>query len=278
VPEIFWRFFDPDIRKLITDHIEQTVKDCEGLPDTLESALNETRELLSDFLRRAYQRLAHIDRALRGKGFPNSVVPQNVEGKIQLMQKMLDEHVEAAIRHAALKQWGSVLLEPEQKDLLVTIAEAARNVPEDKRQAFFVGADLNLGGSYVTHPGLMSKRPVSLGDIDALRNERFINVSRSGKSQLFDITPRGFAYYRFLQQRGAPTERIEVEMRRYIDSARFGASYPEAYRKWLTAEELLWAADSHQQLTTIGHHCREAMQDFADALMKRCSPPNVEPR
>jgi hypothetical protein len=129
--DIFWIFFDPDIRKVITDHIEQTVKDCEGLPDTLESALNETRELLSDFIRRTYKRLADIDQRLRGKGFPNSVAPQNVEGRIQLMQKMLDEHVEAAIQHAALKQWGSVLLEPEQKDLLVTFAEAARNVPED---------------------------------------------------------------------------------------------------------------------------------------------------
>jgi hypothetical protein len=121
----------------------------------------------------------------------------------------------------------------------------------------------------------MRKQPVSLGDIDALKNEGFINVSRA---QSFDITPRGFAYYRFLQQqRGAPSERIEVEMRRYIDSAQFGASYPEAYRKWLGAEELLWAADSHQQLTTIGHLCREAMQDFAGALIQRYRPPNAEP-
>jgi hypothetical protein len=145
-------------------------------------------------LRRGYERLAHIDQALRGKGYPNSVAPRNVEEEIQLMQKMLDEHVEAAIRHAALKRWGNVLLEPEQKDLLITIAEAACNVPEGKRQEFFVGADLNLGGSYLAHPGLMSKRRVSLGDIDALRNERFINVSKSGHIEQFDINPKGFAY------------------------------------------------------------------------------------
>jgi hypothetical protein len=176
-------------------------------------------------LRRGYERLAHIDQALRGKGYPNSVAPRNVEEEIQLMQKMLDEHVEAAIRHAALKRWGNVLLEPEQKDLLITIAEAACNVPEGKRQEFFVGADLNLGGSYLAHPGLMSKRRVTLGDIDALRNERFINFSKSGHIEQFDINPKGFAYYRYLkQERGASTERVEAEIRHYIDSVHFGAS------------------------------------------------------
>src|SRR4029450_3827707 len=39
----------------------------------------------------------------------------------------------------------------------------------------------------------------------------------------------------------------------------------------------LWGADSEQQYTTIGHHCREAMQEFADALIKRHGPSNVEP-
>ena len=28
-------------------------------------------------------------------------------------------------------------------------------------------------------------------------------------------------------------------------------------------------AEPQQQLTTVGHHCREAMQEFADALIKR---------
>src|SRR5262249_39946694 len=49
-----------------------------------------------------------------------------------------------------------------------------------------------------------------------------------------------------------------------------------AYKKWLEAERLLWASDAQPQLTTIGHLCREAMQEFATALVERHQPPNVD--
>jgi len=55
----------------------------------------------------------------------------------------------------------------------------------------------------------------------------------------------------------------------------FKLRYPDAYDKWASAEDLLWKTDSEQQLTTIGHLCREAVQKFATALVAHYQPSNV---
>ncbi len=56
-------------------------------------------------------------------------------------------------------------------------------------------------------------------------------------------------------------------MQRYLDSDHFRTRYPEAYARWQQASALLWGEDSAQELSTIGHKCREAMQEFATALL-----------
>ena len=47
----------------------------------------------------------------------------------------------------------------------------------------------------------------------------------------------------------------------------FQQKYAAAYEKWAQAEAMLWASDSESQLTTIGHLCREALQEFASKLV-----------
>jgi hypothetical protein len=87
----------------------------------------------------------------------------------------------------------------------------------------------------------------------------------------------GASLYAELQHRsGAPTQQVEETLRWYLDSDAFQSSYPEAYRKWASAAELLWNSDSQQQLTTIGHLGREAMQEFATALVNRRQPTGVD--
>jgi hypothetical protein len=66
-------------------------------------------------------------------------------------------------------------------------------------------------------------------------------------------------------------------MRRYIESDRFKTRFPGAYAKWAKAEELLWATDAQNQATAVGHHCREAVQDFATALIEQHKPPTYDP-
>lgn len=92
----------------------------------------------------------------------------------------------------------------------------------------------------------------------------------------FVVTPLGSSVFEEMHHRlGAPTQQVEEETKRYLESDAFQRSHPEAYRKWAEAAELLWASDSQQQLTTIGHLCREAMQAFATGLVDRHQPPGV---
>ena len=55
----------------------------------------------------------------------------------------------------------------------------------------------------------------------------------------------------------------------------FQRKYPTGYQKWSQAEKLLGQTDTEQQLTTIGHLCREAIQGFSEALVDHHKPPNV---
>lgn len=66
-------------------------------------------------------------------------------------------------------------------------------------------------------------------------------------------------------------------MRGYLSTDEFKRSYESAYQKWSQAESLLWESDSDKQYTTIGHLCREALQDFADALVNKHKPPGADP-
>ncbi len=171
-----------------------------------------------------------------------------------------------------------VLLQPEQEDLLVTLVEATRNLPRSQRQQFLFAQ--TYGGSDIQHPGLPGRKVLAYaGDVDVLSNEGLINVAWGGQSaRSFDVTPRGFAVYEAIKHRsGAPAQQLEDDLMRYLNAQVFQRRHPEAYRKWSQAAEKLWSSDSEQQLTQIGHLCREAIQEFATVLVERHKPPAVPP-
>jgi hypothetical protein len=174
-------------------------------------------------------------------------------------------------------EFGDAVLEQEQKDLLVTLVEAARNAPREQRQKFWVAQA--AGGDICIHPGLSGgSANLYMGDIEILANEGQVNLSYSpGGTPQFDVTPQGFAYYEFLKkQTGQPVQRIEHSIRDHLTANEFRTRYPLAYKKWHDAEELLWGSDSEMQLTTIGHLCREAIQEFATAVVERFQPADVD--
>jgi hypothetical protein len=93
----------------------------------------------------------------------------------------------------------NVLLEQEQKDLLLTLVEAARNVPRDKRRESRIFK--TSPEPFVSHPGLINRISVYMGDIAMLAAEGLINLSDVSSSLArFDVTPRGFAYYEWMKQ------------------------------------------------------------------------------
>ena len=176
---------------------------------------------------------------------------------------------------------GRVLLEQEHQELLAILVEAVRNVPRDKRQKFLVTyfESRGTGKAEVVHPGLTNRTlEWYLGDLEMLTRAGLLAMTPlRGFGWELDVTPEGFAYYRMMkQQMGEPTQRLETTMNQYLTSAHFQERYPQAYQKWAAAESLLWGSDSREQLTMIGHLCREAIQEFATVLVDQFQPSHVK--
>jgi hypothetical protein len=170
------------------------------------------------------------------------------------------------------------LLEPEQEELLCKFVEADRQAPRGQRGKFitinnFADTSYFL---YDSAPGI--KVIGSLTDAEILAGKRLLGHSSTPTGDpCFYVTPEGIQYYRELKQADQPAQAIEKEVRRYISSDEFKNSYPIPFKKLTDAETLLWASDSEHQFTTIGHLCREALEEFADALVQKYNPPNVNP-
>ncbi len=166
-----------------------------------------------------------------------------------------------------------ILLEPEQKELLIALVEAARSVRREERQKFiFVQT---LADSFIQHPGFSNKTYIAYkGDIETLGREGLIAITFGRYAISFDVTPKGFKYYEHLkQQLGGSVQRVEASIRHFLEAETFRQKYSLAYQKWDQAERMLWAHDVEQHFSTIGHLCREAVQEFAEVLINKYQPP-----
>jgi hypothetical protein len=83
----------------------------------------------------------------------------------------------------------------------------------------------------------------------------------------FELTEAAFgAYGKLAVARGEPVERVESDIMSYIRADAFAKRHSTASAKLAPAEGLLRSANAQEELTAIGHHCREALQGFADRL------------
>jgi len=164
--------------------------------------------------------------------------------------------------------FDEVVLMPEQEELLVTAVEASRNVPREQRRQFVIIS--TTCGYSLHHDGLKANILIHIGDVHALSEERLLTLSYgSSGNELFDVSPRGYKFYEHLKTKSEqPLDEISNDMTRYLDGSSFRSRHSKAYEKWNEAQERLWSSDSAKELTTIGHLCREAMQEFADDLIK----------
>lgn len=138
-----------------------------------------------------------------------------------------------------------IVLEPEQEELLVTLVEAQRRVPRSRRDKFYVVEGYTTAPT-VMHPGLQSTHlGVPLSDFEALARAGLMEKSYGSEgTPRFDVTGEGFAYYAEMKQRvNEPAQRLEHEVRRYLDADQFQRQYPQSYRKWAEAEGLLWGGN-----------------------------------
>jgi hypothetical protein len=164
------------------------------------------------------------------------------------------------------------MLDREQEDLLAQLVTAAQSVPREDREFFYFAS---LNGEEICGPGdfrLQSHGQMLRRDIDALQRHGLLRTGGQEHSINFIVTPEGFARVRDSTE---PLERQENTVRRYLHSEGFRESFPSVYKKWADAEALLWQDDYDDQLSTIGHKMREAVQDFATTLVEEHGPPDV---
>jgi hypothetical protein len=175
-----------------------------------------------------------------------------------------------------LVRLDQITLEPEQQDLLCLVVEASRSLARDQREKFLLLDTAD--GYFLRHPYLPNFLPnVYKGDIELLHRVGLVHALYEGSTLVFDVTREGFRYYENLKGREAePVRRVGSHTRNYIEADQFQRLYSVAFSKWKEAESLLWDQDSEKQLTTIGLRCREAMQEFATALVERHKPTNVD--
>ena len=167
------------------------------------------------------------------------------------------------------------MLEQTQERLLIKLVEAERSIPRNERDYFYVAHRVGPSGVELIHPAIPRNSPrIFEGDLRILASDDLISIVSYGRNGIknFYITNNGFQMYdQIMLDLGSPADRIQRIVKEYLDSDVFQAAYPSTYSKWVQAENLLWTDDSASVLTTIGHLIREAMQDFAEALIQRHS-------
>lgn len=171
----------------------------------------------------------------------------------------------------------NILLEPEQKELLIAMVEAHRNLPKEKRQSFLFANP--KGGSTINHKGLPNGGLYAhIGDLDVLTNVGLLQCRYvSGGVPEFDVTPLGFKYYEdLILSTGQPVRQVEEKIKNYLNAEYFKKKYSKAFQKWTSANDKLWSTDSEKRLTEIGHLCREAMQEFVTMLVDEFKAPQVD--
>lgn len=170
-----------------------------------------------------------------------------------------------------------IRLMPQQIDLLCKLVEVERSVPDEKRGKFIVSSCIGRVSDTFMHPVGLQVVGCSQ-DVEILGQYGLVSIGTSSRGTMnFFVTPDGFLFYEHIKLQGPRAERVEEEMRAHLSSDDFKRVFPLAFEKWIQADSQLWSSDSREQLTTVGHLCREAMQDFADELMNVLAVPEPHP-
>ncbi len=95
---VFWEdFIEPFIEDGIQKTLDEVGKECQQNNLDPEPHIKDAAELLRGTICKVYGYMTETDQVLRGKGYPDKVARVDVKDKILKMNKVLDEHVEAAL-------------------------------------------------------------------------------------------------------------------------------------------------------------------------------------
>jgi hypothetical protein len=161
-----------------------------------------------------------------------------------------------------------MMLEDEQEKLLARFVEAHRSAPREARSYFMPSESMGSTQATFIHGRVHGLHfEGSSADAEVLADAGLLRVSwgSSGDAQFY-VTPAGIAAYEETMSRAPAVETVQSQVREYLSQSELKKTHSEALEKWEQAERLLWAADSAQQHTTVGHLCREALQAFAASI------------
>lgn len=95
---VFWNgFIEPFLENGIIDTLKQVNAECIQRKLNQDEYLSEAKELLSLWVEKTYKDMSRTDQVLRGNGYPDSVKPVDVEGKINRMKRFIEDHCETII-------------------------------------------------------------------------------------------------------------------------------------------------------------------------------------
>jgi len=163
-----------------------------------------------------------------------------------------------------------VQLEDEQYELLARFVEAHRSVPREQRAEFFARRGFRDMLHTFVHQFAGISFQASMSDADTLVHYGLLRKSSGSSGRpLFSVLPAGIAVYEQRQSSSPPLDTMTNDIQRLLAGTEFRAAHPAAFAKWEQATSKLWTADSPQHYTTIGHLCREALQEFAASLAQQ---------
>lgn len=161
-----------------------------------------------------------------------------------------------------------MFLEDEQYELLNKFVEAHRNTPRESRGNFIAIQAMDEPQATFLHSMAGNIQfEGSLSDAEVLAYAGLLRMSYSSRGdKLFTVLPQGIKMYEQKKVSSPAIKELLSESQELISTYEFKKMHSSASFKWEQAAMLLWSADSMKQLTTIGHLCREALQEFTTSL------------
>jgi hypothetical protein len=162
--------------------------------------------------------------------------------------------------------------------LLEELIEATQSLSRHEQELTLIsGTDQAPGELVLTSNGKMIRALRS--DIWELKKQGLVsaqwNTSSSASIQ-FGLTKAAYDWFQERRKGADAMGGIEADIEVHLRSTGFMERFPDAYQRWAEANDLLRSSTPEQDLTTVGHKAREAMQRFASALVERYQPPDVE--
>lgn len=167
---------------------------------------------------------------------------------------------------------------PGQEELLEELIEATQALPRHAQELTLIsGTDQEPGDLVLTSEGRMIKALRS--DIWQLKREGLISARWNVSSEVpvpFGLTKSAYDWYQERRRASDAMEGVDVEIGIHLRSEGFRERYPGAHQRWSEAIDLVKESTPDQDLTTVGHKAREAMQRFVSELVEHYEPSEVE--